>query len=105
MPSNAHQSMSGTYGSSYRKLVSPSHAANVAHVLVGGRLVKRDGELVGVDLDRAYDLAEQASERILGAVLADGQPLLPAPFEGFDDMISSQARANLARAWAIEAPS
>ena len=83
-------------------LVSQANASNVQHVLVAGRFVKRDGELVGVDLDDAIDLAEQASERTLAAVLADGQPLLPPRPPEIDDLLTTTAATNLARAWAIE---
>lgn len=82
-------------------LVSQANASNVQHVLVAGRFVKRDGELVGVDLERAVELAAAASERVLGSVAADGQPLLPEAPAGFADFINTAAAQNLARAWAI----
>jgi len=84
-------------------LVSQANPSNVEHVLVAGRFVKRDGELVGVDLDRARRLAEEASERVISAVTADGGPVLPPPDPSFDDAINAMAAANLARAWAIPA--
>jgi cytosine/adenosine deaminase-related metal-dependent hydrolase len=83
-------------------VVAQANASNVEHVLVAGRFAKRDGELVGVDLGRAIDLAEQACERILAAATADGGPLLPPTIPGFDELIDTQAAKNLARAWAIE---
>jgi len=83
-------------------LVSQATASNVEHVLVAGRFVKRDGELVGVDLERVRRLAEEASERVIAAATADGGPLLPPPDPSFDDAINAMAKANLARAWAIE---
>jgi cytosine/adenosine deaminase-related metal-dependent hydrolase len=82
-------------------LVAQANASNVRHVLVAGRFAKRDGELVGVDVDRATQLARDASERVLGTVRAGGELLPPAP-EGFADMLNSFAARNLARAWAIE---
>ena len=82
-------------------LVAQANASNVQHVLVAGRFVKRDGELVGVDLDRAVSLARDASERVLGAVAADGQPLLPPAPDGFADFLNTMAAQNLARAWTI----
>jgi cytosine/adenosine deaminase-related metal-dependent hydrolase len=83
-------------------LVSQANPANVRDVLVAGRFVKRDGELVHVDLDHAIELAHAASQRVLGAIRAGGQPLLaPAP-EGFADIINSMAAQHLARAWSIE---
>jgi cytosine/adenosine deaminase-related metal-dependent hydrolase len=82
-------------------LVAQANAANVRHVLVAGRWVKRDGELVGVDLDAAIDLAEAAAERVLGTITGGGGELLPPAPPGFADMINAAAAANLARAWAI----
>lgn len=83
-------------------LVSQANPSNVEYVLVAGRFVKRDGELVGIDLDRAARLAEEACERVLAAATADGGPVLPPPDASFDDAINSMAAANLTRAWAIE---
>jgi cytosine/adenosine deaminase-related metal-dependent hydrolase len=82
-------------------LVAQANAANVEHVLVAGRFRKRDGALVGVDLDRAIGLAENACERVLGAVRAGGGELLPPALEGFVDMIDTAAAQNLARAWSL----
>jgi hypothetical protein len=83
-------------------LVSQANCANVQHVLVAGRFVKRDGELVGLELERALSLAEASCERVLGAITAGGRPLLaPAP-EGFADLINTVAAQHLARAWDIE---
>jgi cytosine/adenosine deaminase-related metal-dependent hydrolase len=83
-------------------LVAQANPSNVQHVLVSGRFVKRDGELVGLDLDRAIGLAERASERVLDAITAGGQPLLPPAPEGFVDLVNTIAARHLARAWAIE---
>ena len=83
-------------------LVAQANAANVRHVLVAGRFVKRDGELVGVDLDRAIDLAEQASERVLGTITGDGRPLLAPTPDGFADLINTLAAQNLAGAWTLD---
>jgi cytosine/adenosine deaminase-related metal-dependent hydrolase len=83
-------------------LVAQANPANVRHVLVAGRFVKRDGELVGVDLDRAIELAETASERVLGTITAGGGPLLAPTPDGFADLINTMAAQNLAGAWAID---
>ena len=83
-------------------IVAQANPSNVRHVLVAGRFLKRDGELVGVDLARASNLAEAASERVLGIVTGGGQPLLPDLPDGFADFINAMAAQNLARAWAIE---
>jgi hypothetical protein len=82
-------------------IVTHANPSNVEHVLVGGRFVKRDGALVGIDLDRAHRLAEEASERVLGAVQANG-PLLPPADPALLEAINTMARMNLARAWTIE---
>jgi len=83
-------------------LVAQANPSNVQHVIVAGQLRKRDGELVQVDLDRAIGLARSASDRVLGAITASGQPLLPPAPEGFSDLISATAAQNLARAWSLE---
>ena len=84
-------------------LVAQANPGNVRHVLVAGRFVKRDGELVGLDLDRAIDLAETACERVLATITSGEQPLLAPTPEGFTDMINTMAAQNLARAWSIDA--
>ena len=83
-------------------IVAQANASNVEHVLVAGRVVKRDGELVGVDLARIRRLAQESCDRVLRAATADGQPLLPPADPGFDELVGAMAAANLARAWAIE---
>ncbi len=82
--------------------LAQANAANVHHVLVAGRFVKRDGKLVGLDLDHAIDLAGAASERVLGALAAGEQPFPPPAPEGFADLINSLAVQHVARAWSIE---
>jgi cytosine/adenosine deaminase-related metal-dependent hydrolase len=52
-------------------------------------------------LEDYFRAATAASERVLRAVAADGQPLLPEAPPGFADAINSAAAQNLARAWAI----
>jgi len=86
-------------------LVSQANPSNVRHVLVAGRFVKRDGELVGVDTGRAQRLAEASSERVLSAVRANGSALLPPAPEGFADLVNTAAAQHLARAWTIEVKS
>jgi cytosine/adenosine deaminase-related metal-dependent hydrolase len=81
-------------------LVAQANPSNVVHVLVAGRFAKRNGELVGVDVDRAVELAQATSDRVLGT-LGAGETLLPPAPEGFADMLSKVAAGNLARAWAI----
>jgi len=83
-------------------VIAQANPADVRHVLVAGRLRKRDGRLLGVDLDRAGSLAAAACERVLGAVRAGGEPLLPELPDGFADLINTMAAQNLARAWTID---
>jgi 5-methylthioadenosine/S-adenosylhomocysteine deaminase len=83
-------------------LVAQANPSNVCHVLVAGRFVKRDGELVGQDISRVIELAQASSQRVLGAITAGGAPLLPAAPAGFADLINTMAAQNLARAWGIE---
>jgi cytosine/adenosine deaminase-related metal-dependent hydrolase len=83
-------------------LVAQANPGNVRHVLVAGRFVKRDGELVDVDLDHAIGLAQNSCERVLGAVAAGEAQLLPPAPEGFADLINTMAAQHLARAWSIE---
>jgi cytosine/adenosine deaminase-related metal-dependent hydrolase len=83
-------------------LVAQANPSNVRHVLVAGRFVKRDGELVGVDIGRAIGLAQASCDRVLGAITARGQPLLAPVPDGFADIINTMAAQHLARAWAIE---
>jgi len=83
-------------------LVAQANPSNVRHVLVAGRFRKREGELVDVDVEHAAALAQDACERVLGAVTGAGQPLLPALPDGFADLINTMAAQNLARAWSIE---
>jgi hypothetical protein len=82
-------------------LISQANPADVRHVLVAGRFVKRDGELVGVDVDRARSLAEKTRDRVLASANADG-PLPPRSTPELEDLLTETAAANLARAWAIE---
>ena len=83
-------------------LVAQANAANVEHVLVAGRFVKRDGALIGIDLDAARELARSASEEVLGRIAEQGLKLLwPGP-PGFADAANAMAAQHLARAWAID---
>ena len=84
-------------------LVAQANASNVQHVLVGGRFVKRDGELAGQDVARVIELARAASERVLATITAGDTPLLPPAPDGFADVLAEMAAQNIARAWTIEA--
>ena len=91
-------------------IVAQANAASVRHVLVAGRFAKRDGELVGVDLDAAIELVRGSCERVLARVRAangaeqgagPGALLAPVP-DGFAALLNTLAAQNLARAWSIE---
>lgn len=80
-------------------MVVQANPANVQTVLVGGRVVKRGGRLVGVDPARLRRLADESRERVFAAVLAAG-PILPPEPPGFAEALNAMATANLARAHA-----
>jgi cytosine/adenosine deaminase-related metal-dependent hydrolase len=81
-------------------LVAQANASNVVHVLVAGRFLKRDGELVS-DVSRAIDLARAACDRALQRISAGGQPLLAPAHPGLIDLLNAAAAQNLARAWTL----
>jgi cytosine/adenosine deaminase-related metal-dependent hydrolase len=78
-------------------VVQQANASNVRAVLVDGRIVKRDGRLVDVDLGRVRALVEASRDGILDRTLADG-PILPDPRPTFDD-IGPALLPNLSVAW------
>jgi len=78
-------------------IVFQANPANVRHVLVDGRAVKRDGELVGVDMPRVRRLAEESRERVLSSARAHG-PLLPDAPPEFAEQLDAFGKANIARA-------
>jgi len=51
-------------------VVLAAHPGNVDTVLVGGRIVKRDGKLLTADQHRAVELARRSQERVLAAIAA-----------------------------------
>lgn len=76
-------------------VVFQASARDVRVVLVAGRIVKRDGTLVGVDLPRLLDRADTSAARILDRV-REVTPVLPPPAAGID--LEALARHNLAEA-------
>ena len=66
-------------------------------MLVAGRVVKRDGRLLGVDLSRARRLVEESRDHIIGAVAARGGLMLEMP-EGWFEAVRAAAVENLATA-------
>lgn len=83
-------------------LVAQANPSNVKHVLVAGRFVKRDGDLCGIELNRALELAGAASERVQKKISDQGLELLPPAPAGFADAINTLAAQNLARAWTLK---
>ncbi len=78
-------------------VVFQANPSNVTDVFVSGRAVKRDGELVGVDMADVRRIAEESRERIFSTVLAAG-PLLPPHDPEFDGQLNAMGEANIARA-------
>jgi cytosine/adenosine deaminase-related metal-dependent hydrolase len=78
-------------------VVVQANASNVDTVLVAGRVVKRGGRLVDVDVARARALIEDSRERIFSAVARKG-PILPPEQEGFTEALNQLAEANLGQA-------
>jgi len=76
-------------------IVFQTTAHDVRFVLVGGRTVKHDGSLVGVDLGRVGARAEQSAAAVLARV-REVTPVLPPKAMPVD--LEAMARANLAAA-------
>ncbi|GLZ54488.1 amidohydrolase family protein [Actinomycetospora sp. NBRC 106378] len=68
----------------YATLVFQTTAADVATVLVDGRVVKRDGVLTGVDLPRLTAEADTAADAVLGRVRDAGRALPGTPPGAFE---------------------
>jgi cytosine/adenosine deaminase-related metal-dependent hydrolase len=66
-------------------IVQQANASNVQTVLLGGRPVKRDGRLLGVDFPRIGRMLDDSREGVLARTLADG-PILPETKPTFDDL-------------------
>ena len=75
-------------------VVLHASASDVDTVLVGGRVLKRDGRLLEADTARAARLAEQSRDRIMKAVEAKGGVLLDMP-EGWFDVVRQAAIENV----------
>ncbi|HEY2201813.1 MAG TPA: amidohydrolase family protein [Solirubrobacteraceae bacterium] len=78
-------------------VVFQANPGDVKHVLVDGRVVKRGGELVGVDMSSVRRLAEESRERVFARVLAGG-PVLPPAMPEFAEQLDAFGKANIARA-------
>ena len=80
-------------------LVAQAAAANVEHVLVAGRFVKRNGRLLNSCVDRAIELARASADRILRRI-----DLTHLSFsDELNELINVTAMRNLARAWTLPA--
>jgi cytosine/adenosine deaminase-related metal-dependent hydrolase len=66
-------------------IVQQANASNVQTVLLDGRPVKRDGQLLGVDVTRIAQMLDDSREGVLARTLADG-PILPEAKPTFDDL-------------------
>jgi cytosine/adenosine deaminase-related metal-dependent hydrolase len=77
-------------------LVFQATRHDVRAVLVAGKIVKRDGALVGVDLRTVLDRAEASAERVLARVRTVTPTLPPKAAGGVD--LEAMARHNLADA-------
>jgi cytosine/adenosine deaminase-related metal-dependent hydrolase len=77
-------------------VVFQASSHDVRTVLVGGRIVKRDGSLVGVDMRRILERAERSAENVLSRVRESTSHLPPRPAPGLD--LEAIARHNLAEA-------
>jgi 5-methylthioadenosine/S-adenosylhomocysteine deaminase len=76
-------------------VVLHARAADVDAVLVGGRVLKRDGRLLEADAERAGRLAEQSRDRIVKAVEAKGGGLLLDLPDGWFDAVRQAAIENV----------
>jgi 5-methylthioadenosine/S-adenosylhomocysteine deaminase len=76
-------------------VVLHASAADVETVLVGGRVVKRDGRLLAADAGRARRLAEESRERIMAALEQKGGMLPDLP-PGWFEAVLDAAGQNLA---------
>ena len=74
-------------------LVFQGSAATVRHVFVAGEFVKRDGELVGVDVARLRQDVDASAAAILDRMQAESPTLPPAPAFG-PEVIEALADAN-----------
>jgi 5-methylthioadenosine/S-adenosylhomocysteine deaminase len=76
-------------------MVVQANASNVRDVVVAGRVVKRDGELVGVDGGRVRRLAEESRARLFAAA---GEPTSFVEPPGYVEELNALAAANMAGA-------
>ncbi len=78
-------------------VVVQANVHDINTVLVAGRVVKRNGTLIGVDLEHAWHMASASQQAIFERVLAKG-PLLPDEPPGYMEGLQALCEANLASA-------
>ena len=79
--------------------VFQSNPSDVWDVLVAGRELKRNGQLVGIDLKQLFAEANRSAETILNKV-RQVHPVLPPPSQGSDfEALEQRAKENLAMAY------
>jgi 5-methylthioadenosine/S-adenosylhomocysteine deaminase len=78
-------------------VVFQANPSNVTDVFVAGRAVKREGELVGINMSDVRRQADESRERIFASVLARG-PILPPNDPEYDGQLNAMCEANIARA-------
>lgn len=79
-------------------VVLQANPANVRTVLIAGKIVKRDGRLVGVDLEAVRDRAEQAQLALFERAQVEVDRLPEVPEHGFFAAMNPIWAANLAGA-------
>ncbi|MFY1951540.1 amidohydrolase family protein [Achromobacter xylosoxidans] len=75
-------------------VVLQSNVSNIETVLINGKVVKRDGKLVGINFAEAYRIAAQSRDRIMEAAQRRG-PLLPPPDQTAMAHMNEMAAANV----------
>lgn len=75
-------------------VIMQANVSNIDTVFIQGKLVKRDGKLVGVDIRGIQAMAEASHDRIMRSALARG-PLLPPADKTLMAVMEQTATANL----------
>lgn len=76
-------------------LLFQTSTSDVRTVLAGGRVVKRDGVMTGVDLPRLIEQGDTSAEQVLARVRS-AVPVLPPTAPGGFALFGDMAKANLA---------
>jgi len=78
-------------------IVVQANDHDINTVLVAGRIVKRHGTLIGVDLEQVWRMVNTSQQAIFERVLSQG-PLLPDEPPGYMEGLNALCNANLAPA-------